>query len=138
MTNDTKRKNRIYNCDGFSGKPDQFRLLYKSDFQTQALHFIFYHLIIIFIIILYDFKEFKLLYKSDFFGIALLILLTLRKLKPMWQIKHLNVLKSMIKIKINIKKNQGNSKKNIRLKWTAVCLTLDYLTGKVNENVFFY
>ena len=39
-----------------------------------------------------DFKEFKLLYKSDFFGIALLILLMLRKLKPMWQIKHLNVL----------------------------------------------
>ena len=26
---------------------------------------------------------------------------------------------------------QGNSKKNIRLKWTAVCLTLDYLTGNV-------
>ena len=32
-------------------------------------------------------------------------------------------------------KTQGNSKKNIRLKWTAVCLTLDYLSGKVNESV---
>ena len=77
--------------DNFAGKPDQFRLLYKSNFETQVNCF-----------------RFQSWSKLNICWVNLLI-----------------VTRKQCEI-------QGNSKKNIRLKWTAVCLTLDYLTGKVN------